>query len=619
MFMKFGLNLSHGLVYARRMSKKIFIVGAGALSLVMFAVSAYGARLQFDTAGRFLMQDKPRFLLGVYDAGLPYSTDPLLYEKQIFSSDGARKLGDIPLNIYLNYHYGGLPIAAANALMDTLQKHGMMYLHTANCFDDGSWTRYGPGSFSAMDSLFRTEFAKHPAAAGYYIMDECADALHDETKAHNAEIHASDSQAKTLATLLAASYRTISLWNDTADILAIDPYPMYGPEPAGGYNHYKVADYIARLRTFGPQNRPIMAVLQFFKFTTDSRMPTYAEMRTHAVMSAVEGAQGIFWWALGPGGLHKLGASEIDQGMANLKKLTTELSRLEPALLAPARTDLLVGNSAATGDALAYRIKALEHNMKVNTRYSDTEADRAERDALLKGDTSKSYLLNQSGPIRTRVSMVDGKGYLLAYNYTDATVPVTFTWRNAISKITVSEEARTITSDGAKFSDSFGPYAAHVYVVEESGGTTPPPSYGYQYQTPTTPPSAPPPTPPSYSYQTPTTPPPAYTYQTPTVPPSYGYQYQTPTTPTSSPPVSATKFQIGDRVLVTARRLRVRFTPAGRRIGFQRLNAEGSVIDGPVSRSGYVWWKINFDSGPDGWSAEPWLKKVISILSQLLH
>src|ERR1051326_2646233 len=144
-----------------------------ALLVATFTSTGQGqTRAGFDGAGRLTMHGTPRFMLGVYDSGGSYSADPALWEQQIFSATGPRGLQGFPLNLYLNYWMGGMPIDATNALLDTLNAHGLMYLQTGNCFDTGSWTRYGPGSFSIMSQAYVQQFALHPAAAGYYVMDE---------------------------------------------------------------------------------------------------------------------------------------------------------------------------------------------------------------------------------------------------------------------------------------------------------------------------------------------------------------------------------------------------------------------------------------------------------------
>lgn len=78
---------------------------------------------------------------------------------------------------------------------------------------------------------------------------------------------------------------------------------------------------------------------------------------------------------------------------------------------------------------------------------------------------------------------------------------------------------------------------------------------------------------------------------------------------------STQKFQIGDRVKTTAA-LNVRSKPQTGRsskvLGTQPLGALGTVIGGPSTGSGYTWWKINYDTAPDGWSVENYLEKVIA-------
>src|SRR5262245_43656831 len=95
----------------------------------------------FDGSGHLLMHGTPRFVLGVYDSGGGYATDPGFWETAIFAPGGPRGLQGMPVNVYLNYHLGNMPIGATRALLDVLHGHGLMYLQTGNCFDTGSWTR----------------------------------------------------------------------------------------------------------------------------------------------------------------------------------------------------------------------------------------------------------------------------------------------------------------------------------------------------------------------------------------------------------------------------------------------------------------------------------------------
>jgi Big-like domain-containing protein len=446
------------------------------LLLAAVAPAAYGeARGGFDGNGHLLMHGSPRFVLGVYDSGGTYSTDQAFWENAIFTPSGGRGLQGFPLNVYLNYWLGNMPIGATNALLDVLHNHGMMYLATGNCFADGSWTRYGANGFSLSGQSYVQQFAQHPAALGYYIMDECDDALLNETKQHNQQLHSWDSQGVTFAATLAASYRDPAVWKDAADVLGTDPYPMYGAEPAAGYPHFIVADFVARLRAVARPDRPIWSVLQFFKFTSNSRMPKDGELRSHAVMSIVEGAQGLFWWDIGVNGLRQLDANTVSASMSQLKALTNELAGLEAALLAPASDGALVGNSTRFANPVAGRIAQLQHNIAVETIYSRIQGYQAEISALQAGNTSQSPLLAGAANVRTRTKVVNGVGYVFAYNYTNQSQGVTFTWQSTPTSVKESKTGQAYTVNGASWNDTFGPYEARIYVINGAGSGTPPP------------------------------------------------------------------------------------------------------------------------------------------------
>ncbi|RSN71657.1 CARDB domain-containing protein [Candidatus Methanodesulfokora washburnensis] len=89
----------------------------------------------------------------------------------------------------------------------------------------------------------------------------------------------------------------------------------------------------------------------------------------------------------------------------------------------------------------------------------------------------------------------------------------------------------------------------------------------------------------------------------------------------------ASSFAIGDLVEVQncssyGKPLNVRDAPAGKVIGTKNDGARGTIIDGPVAASlngiTYTWWKIRWEDGLVGWSAEGYpggvyyLKKVSS-------
>jgi hypothetical protein len=88
------------------------------------------------------------------------------------------------------------------------------------------------------------------------------------------------------------------------------------------------------------------------------------------------------------------------------------------------------------------------------------------------------------------------------------------------------------------------------------------------------------------------------------------------TTPvaTTTPTTGTGKFMLGDGVRVTRGPLNVRDLPSLRKpakvLGTQPTNALGVVIDGPKRADNYNWWKINYNTGVDGWSTENYLTKT---------
>jgi hypothetical protein len=447
-------------------------------ALVASPAAVWAARLEFDPSAHFVMNGKRAFLLGVYDTGLGYTTDEASWEQTLFAPGGdvhnTRALSGIPLNMYLNYQFGAATISSMQALMNVLQRHGMMYFQTGNCFSHFSWTG---GGFGIGDPAYVQQFATNPGAAGYYIMDECDDSLLSETTQHHQQLHGWDPAGKTLAVLIADN-RDPSPWINSADILGTDPYPLFGAEATTGYPHFLVADMTSRLRMVTPASKPIVSVLQLFKFTDNSRLPTFAEMRTHAIMSIVEGAQGIFWWELGVNGLRNQPNALVSQWMGYLTTLVKELDALQPVLLADPAPTALTGNSTLAGDARAARVAQLRHNgdMIVNQNFFEGQWYYGLADQLAAGNTNGIFMLDKVAPIHTLAKIHNGNGYVFAYNYTNQTTPVTFTWSQSPIRVTEFSSGQEFARNGNQWSDTFGPYESRIYFVD-MGGTiiTPPP------------------------------------------------------------------------------------------------------------------------------------------------
>ena len=415
-------------------------------------------------AGGFMrLGGVPRFVLGVYDSGVPYFIDTGSYEDRLFSAS-ANRLINLPINLYLNYHYGEAPIGAMQALMTVLESHGIYYLQTANCFDTGSYRRIA-FALDQNDS-YPVTFAAHDGAAGFYLVDECVDSLIPETIAHHNHLKALAPSMSTFIVTLARGYVDPRLWVPTGDVIGSDPYPLFGTEPAAGYTHFQVADFIAQLvQACG--SKPAISVLQFFKFTTDSRVPTESEYRSHAVMSIVEGAKGIMWWEIGINGIRHESAGVVATEMAKLRTLVQELADLENVLLSADDNTKLTDNSTLYPDPLAGRKTQLAYNIAVEWLFSNKQWYQAELDRLNAGDASRSPMMVNAATIRTKTKFVSGTGYVFAYNYKNVSTSVTFTWHTAPSSVTENKSGTTYSITGSTWSDTFGPYEARIYVIEE--------------------------------------------------------------------------------------------------------------------------------------------------------
>jgi Big-like domain-containing protein len=373
--------------------------------------------VSFDAKNRVLLHGVPRFVLGVYDSALSYSADPTFWETTLWSPTGDRRMTGLPINMYLNYWYGQAPLDAMSALMANLQAHGVMYLQTGNCFD--KYPADATFNINSSDTYVQT-LGSQAGSAGYYTADECLSGLVPGVFDQYRRLRSLDPDSVTFAALLGNP--DITLWRDSADVISTDPYPLFGAQPAGGYALQQVADWTALARTTVKDARPFMTVLQFFKFTSQGRFPTRAEMRNMAYMAIVEGARGLWWWSLGDNALAAVCSgwcAEKIGYMDDLKAVVTEIAGMESVLLADDVPSALTGSS--------------------NTA------------------------------IRTKVKVANGRAYLLASNYTNATQTATFTWAAAPGPVTVNAETRTLTPSGSTFTDSFGPYQAHVYVLNAPG------------------------------------------------------------------------------------------------------------------------------------------------------
>src|SRR2546428_10270670 len=79
-------------------------------------------------------------------------------------------MNGLRINFYLNYWYGAAPGPQMDSLMANLQKHGVMYLQTGNCFD-----KYPADNAFLINSsdAYLQDIGSQRGSAGYYTIDEC--------------------------------------------------------------------------------------------------------------------------------------------------------------------------------------------------------------------------------------------------------------------------------------------------------------------------------------------------------------------------------------------------------------------------------------------------------------
>lgn len=419
-----GSSLENGKTYIARfklmdVSRKIFLYEAPAYRISKLSGSLRNSMtVSFDEFNRFLIRGKPTFILGVYDSGMGYSASESSWENSLFGK--RRRLFELPINFYINYWYGNAALSSMTSMMNVLQKKGILYLQTGNCFGDNGWG--APTFLINKDDDYLKNLSAHPGLGGFYTMDECTAEYAPMIFEQYKRLRSFDPDGVTFA----ASMRPNQMfyWRDSADILSMDPYPLSRGEP---YNLSKVSHWTIAAKESVKGSRPINTVLQFFQSTSKDRWPTEKELRDMSYMAIAEGANGLWYWSIGAGALAWVGgcnSSEKDENgwcperidyFNRLKNVMNEIKGLEPALVEIDMPELLAGNT--------------------------------------------------NPMVRTRVKFAEGKGYLIASNIKNSDVSATFTWKEPLEGVLVYNESRELEVSGNSFSDSFKPYEAHVYIL----------------------------------------------------------------------------------------------------------------------------------------------------------
>jgi hypothetical protein len=316
--------------------------------------------------------------------------------------------------------------------VEALNDHGAGHFHIVHEYHDGK--QYRPSWASALtdSQLWKViaTYINQDGFLGYYTSDEPD--LYDgrTTKTEGWDIYAGlreyDNGHPTFAVMYNSSAGNI--WRNLVDIIGADPYPigrgvlptdyLYGDTTSPFMGQIK--QYISELEEQVHESRPVIAVLQLFKQTSQSNFPTLNEMRQMAWRAIVEGADGILWWGfVSSSGMEAMWYTLDDyEAYANYKQVSDEIMDLEPILLADDAPDLV----ACDNPDIDYRVKEY-----------------------------------------------DDKIYIIASNSKDDSeddVSFTIDPQETVSSAAVLYEERSIEISASTFSDDFSNYGIHLYEID---------------------------------------------------------------------------------------------------------------------------------------------------------
>jgi hypothetical protein len=369
-----------------------------------------------DQQNRFLLRGKPSFLLGVYDSGLGYTTVESGW-LDMFSQK--RRLFELPINLYLNYWYGGTPNSATIPMMNALQQYGIYNLTNANCFSSATAAQMGSLWFLQSSDATVVERAAHPGFAGFYAADECLNSVAGDTFLNAQRMRALQSGGIVFGTQLAWTHN-LPVWRDVLDVIATDPYVIAGALPSTGYYPLNKVSEDARQTVEAIRgSRPFMTTIQFFQLTSNSRWPTRQELRSMSYAAIVEGSNGLFYWSLGARALAYVCTEwcvERSTYFDSLKSVMNEIRSLDPVLTALDQPAVLSGNS--------------------------------------------------NPAVRTRVKQDGAKRYLIAFNTSGAQQTVTLSFSSPVHSVSAVGSTASLPSTASGFTDTLAGFEPKVYLIQ---------------------------------------------------------------------------------------------------------------------------------------------------------
>lgn len=414
---------------------------------------AFKAKLvNYIDRDNFLVHDgKKEFVWGVYDRTSSVRCSLCMYrtaeeyKRLIKGFDGKTTMEnyqDTHVNALINFAPWSAMAPGAPAIYDQLDpalqalgNYGVGYLQTVN-----NWAkpnRYRPFWAASLSDEKLWELAGKmmsgkKAGIGYYTFDEPPLQELPPVFEQYKVLRRYNPGSVAYGALISASQ--IYRWRDAADAIGCDPYPVGVPvtadeaslkisltntkSPSYQPPMVRVSLWTKATREQVEDSRPVWMVLQLFRQW--GRFPTYEQMKSSAYQAIINGANGILWWGFVSGvGIEAEWAHGDKQAYFDFKRLSDEVTGLGPLLLTPPQPQYLVSTSSP------------------------------EIESVVKSDANRIVIItcNMSpkaiSGVTFRVSGVKMPG-----------------------AVTVYSEARTLPLDAnGNFSDSFGSYQAHVYML----------------------------------------------------------------------------------------------------------------------------------------------------------
>jgi len=260
-------------------------------------------------------------------------------------------------------------------------------------------------------------FKDHPAILAWNSGDEpdCAGTPPETVGANIDAIRDGDPNHLLYTTI--ANADVLSQFAPYVDVFSSDPYPLAN----NNTNTIQVANQTARAREAIHQSRPLWIVPQCFGYVKGPwQVPTPAQERSMTYQALIEGANGLIWYVYDDV-LFKV--VEHPELWAMMKQLTGEVKALTPILLEP-----------------AYGAKRFQ-----------TGPDNCLRASCIK----------QGGDLYIMTAHTNEKD-LGAVALAPPGLP-------AKATVEVMFENRTLQATNGKLTDTFAPYAVHVYRVKGAG------------------------------------------------------------------------------------------------------------------------------------------------------